>query len=119
MLYYSLLLLGILFNVAAQILVKSAALKIDNTLESFGDKIKPILLNPSFIGALLLYGISFLVYTFVLTRLELSRAYPISSVGAIFLIFLFSILFFNEPLTPYKMFGFVFSSIGIVLLFLT
>jgi multidrug transporter EmrE-like cation transporter len=118
MIYKILLLIGIIFNVLAQIALKNAMNGMDlltkNT--SLLYKSKNMLLNPLFLCAVTLYGLGFILYAVVLSKVELSKAYPIASVGAIILVSISSILFLNESITIYKTIGIGFCIAGIFLI---
>ncbi len=79
--------------------------------------IETLLFQPAFWVALLSYGASFVLYLIVLSKLELSKAYPISSIAGIILIVAISIITFHEPLTFSKVLGIGLGIIGILLLF--
>jgi len=111
-----LLFTAILLNVGAQLLLKYAALGAAQDRTSLM-QFKLLIFSWPFWGAIVLYGLSFLAYTIVLTKLELSRAYPITSISAIVLLIVVSIPLYHEPLTIYKMAGVVISAVGIILLF--
>lgn len=117
--YYLFLFIAIIFNVIAQLLLKIVATKPE--LNTAGvqaiAKIKLLLPTPEFWGALFFYGISFVLYTLVLSKIEVSRAYPISSIGAIILILIFSSLFMNEAVTAAKLAGILLCFAGILLIF--
>jgi multidrug transporter EmrE-like cation transporter len=117
MLYKILLGLGVLSNVAAQLFLKSTMRGYD----IFGRKggvlrgVIGIIGRPFFWLSLALYGAGFLFYTVALSKLELSKAYPVSSAVAIVLIVLTSFLFFKESLDPLKVIGLALLISGIFL----
>lgn len=119
MIYKVLLFAGVILNVLAQLSLKVGMKQIGliEINKNILLKLKPVLLNPYFWGGIILYGISFLVYSVVLSKLELSKAFPVSSVGAIILVVLVSILFLNESLTLVKLVGILFLIMGIIIVF--
>lgn len=118
MIYYILLLVGIGFNVVAQLLLKTASkgLHVLDSGQQLAQKVTSIMYNPYFWGALTCYGIGFVVYSIVLSHMEVSKAYPVSSVGAIILIYLTSVLILHESTGPSKTAGLVFCIMGIMLI---
>lgn len=119
MIYSILLFIAIILNISAQVILKIGMRDLSfvglglNTV----DKMKILLINPFFWGSLTLYGVGFVIYAIVLSKMELSRAYPISSISAITIIFLISILSLNESFNLYKISGLIFCILGILFLF--
>lgn len=117
MLYKILLGLGILSNVGAQLFLKFTV-RGKGLLE--GERgalsgVLGILQKPFFWVSLALYGVGFLSYTIALSKLELSKAYPVSSAAAIVMIAAVSFLFFKESLDAMKIIGLVLLISGIFL----
>lgn len=119
MIYNIFLLAGIVFNVAAQILLKTAGKGLDvmQSSQSAVQKMFEMISNSYFWGAIICYGMGFLFYSIVLSKMEVSRAYPISSVGAIILIYLSAIVLFNESADSLKTMGIVFCMLGILMIY--
>jgi|GEM_PF-1241985 len=122
MLYKILLFVGVVLNVFAQFFLK-LEMKNNNILGNVNNavdllvKIIHLFVRPFFILSLFLYGTSFVIYSITLSKLELSKAYPVSSAGAIILIFILSIIFFSESMNWGKILGIVFCIVGIFLIF--
>lgn len=118
MIYYILLFAGIGFNVIAQLMLKTASngLRVLYSGQQLTHKIALLMYNPYFWGALACYGVGFVVYLIVLSHMEVSKAYPVSSVGAIILIYITSILILNESTGPAKTAGLVLCILGILLI---
>ena len=108
----------IIFNVAAQLSIKAGISKI-KSMELLTRLHKAIYLmfNPLFLLGLVLYGFGFVTYTYVLSKVDLGIAYPISSIGILVIITLLSIFFLNEPLTRPKIIGVSLCIIGIIFIF--
>lgn len=119
MIGYGYLILAILFNIIAQFLLKVGAKNINNidTTKSILNKIIESLTNPYFLGALFTYGIAFLIYYLALSKIELSKAYPLVSISVLIAIFSLSVIFLNETLNFIKALGFVLCILGIILIF--
>ena len=117
MLYKILLGLGILSNVGAQLFLKST-MRGQELLSAEGGALKGVLgvlRKPFFWLTLALYGAGFLFYSIALSKLELSKAYPVSSAAAIVMITAVSFLFFKESLDALKLVGLVLLVSGIFL----
>jgi multidrug transporter EmrE-like cation transporter len=110
------ILLSVLMNAIAQ-LVLSAALKGEAMFDSSAP-IKSALalaLNPAIIFALFIYGMSVLSWMYVLSKVDVSLAYPFLGLGFVF-VAVISYLFMSEPLNAQKMIGIVTVAIGIIIL---
>lgn len=116
---YVYLTLAILFNIVAQFLLKVGAKNIANieVTKSLSNKIVEGLSNPYFIGAMISYGLAFVIYYLALSHIELSKAYPAVSISVLIAIFVLSAVFLNETPTPLKVTGAFLSIVGIVLIF--
>lgn len=108
--------LSVLMNAVAQ-LALSAALK-GTTLFDTGSLMKSglaLALNPGIILALFIYGLSILLWMYVLSKADVSLAYPFLGLGFVF-VAVISYLFMSEPLGAQKMIGILTVAIGIVIL---
>lgn len=93
------LFLAVLFSIGGQLFLKKGALQIDNA-----ELIRTTLFNISLLMGLTLYVMSTFLYIFSLRKLELSVAYPTSSLSFVVLVVL-SFFLFNESITVYKIIG--------------
>ncbi len=119
MVYKILLLAGVVFNVTAQSLLKYAMSKSGGSGDiSLIGKIVSTVFQPFFLLSILAYAIGFGLYAVSLSKLDLSRAYPVSSIAAIVLISVLSIVFFNEMFSLTKIIGLVVCIVGIILVFI-
>jgi multidrug transporter EmrE-like cation transporter len=119
MIYKVLLFAGVILNVLAQFMLK-VGMKQVGLIEINKNillNLKPVLLSPYVWGGIIFYGVSFLVYSVVLSKLELSKAFPVSSVGAIILVVLVSIIFLDESITLTKIVGLSLLILGIIIVF--
>ena len=73
-----------------------------------------ILLNPLVLGGIFCFAVSMLVWLYVLSRVELSTAYPFASLNYV-LILVGSHFLFNEAVTPTKMIGVAVIVLGVYL----
>ena len=118
MVYRVLLFAAVFVSVIAQFLLKYGMRDFQLTAD-FNHPLKmlaSIVLNPYVVLSATFYGGGFLVYSVVLSKLELSSAYPTASCSAIVLVSIFSALLFNETFTASKMLGLVLAMIGIYLI---
>jgi len=118
MIYKILLFLSIAFNVIAQMTLKYGAknsniVPVKTTIiEKFASVVTPF-----FVIAAFFYGISFLAYSVVLSKMEINKAYPVSVISAIVLISLISVFFLQENLSVFKIIGITLCILGVVLIF--
>ena len=115
--YKLLLAVGVLCNVLAQLLLKQGMKNFDTLHNGQSLVVRALSLasNPFVLGALLSYGAGFALYSLVISKMELSRAYPAASVMAILLLSLISMTFLNEVVTTMKIFGLSFCILGILM----
>ncbi|HVJ49801.1 SMR family transporter [Desulfitobacterium sp.] len=109
-------LVSVLLGAIGQILVKLGAIHLELDFSSthlFGSLFS-ILKNLPVMSGLFFYGISFLLWVKVLTKLELSYAYPLVSIGYV-LIMLVSWLVFKESISIYRILGTLFIIFGVIL----
>jgi len=102
-------------NVIAQLSLRKGMMNIDIDIISFPKLIEILSSLYVWVG-LFLYGISFGLYLYILTKFEVSYVYPIiTSVGFILLL-IFSVLFLNEIFTLKKFLGILVITVGIILI---
>jgi small multidrug resistance pump len=73
-------------------------------------------LTPYVIGGILLYGTSFLLYMYLISKFDLGYIIPLTTAFVYVCIFLASFLLFNEVFTVIKITGIVFIVAGLILL---
>ncbi len=109
---YIILILAITFNAVANILMKVGMLK-EKQGTNLVDLLLNMLLNPVLIVGIICFAIGLAAYCFVLTKLNLSVAYPImTSVGYVIVI-IASWLFLKETITLIQIAGFTFIIAGV------
>jgi multidrug transporter EmrE-like cation transporter len=109
---YIILILAITFNAVANILMKVGMLreKPASNLMSF---VTDMILNPVLIAGMICFALGLAAYCYVLTKLNLSIAYPImTSVGYVIVI-IASWLFLKETITFFQIMGFTFIIAGV------
>ena len=111
---WTLLIFGIVSNASASILIKVAMMPPRN-YPTISDPVEALKNWPFWLG-LLFYGLAFLLYAAALQRLPLNVAHPILTSGAIALVSVSSIIFFNEQLNWLKVLGILLVLAGVVLI---
>lgn len=116
--YFFLLLAGIVSGAIGQVLLKSGAnesLRLIPGTGSLGAILSStfvFLKNYKILLALLLYGLGFFLWIFVLTRFELSYAFPIMS-GTYIIVMILSWIFLGENINTLKIIGTALITLGI------
>lgn len=114
---FALILTGVLLNAAAQLLLKAGTNAVGHFEFALGN-VLPIGLKlasePHIFGGLCCYVISVVVWIMALSRVPVSVAYPLLSIGYIVNAFAAAWLF-GEALTAHKLGGIAFIVIGVYL----
>lgn len=104
---FALILTGVLLNAAAQLLLKAGT----NAVGHFAfqlDNLIPIGLKlafePHIMGGMACYAVSLVVWIMALSRVPVSMAYPMLSIGYVVNAFI-AWQWFGEPLAPQKLMG--------------
>lgn len=107
MMIFALILFGVLLNAGAQLMLKAGMSQIGH-FEFSAANVLPIGLkvmgNPPIITGLAMYVISVGVWLLVLSRVQVSFAYPMLSIGYV-INALAAYYLFGEPLTSIRMLG--------------
>ena len=102
------ILLSISFAVCSQLIIKWKMSSFSfNNYETMIDKFAfafSMLLNPYIILSIIFTLLSGISWMIVMTKFEISYAYPFTILGLIF-VTVFSVLFFGESINIYKVFG--------------
>jgi multidrug transporter EmrE-like cation transporter len=109
----ALILTGVMLNAAAQLLLKAGARAISDVSFSLANSatlIERIALNPPILGGLACYAVSVVFWILALSRVDVSIAYPMLSVGYV-VNALAAWLLFSEQLNASRVAG-----IGIIIL---
>lgn len=113
------ILIGVLLNAAAQLLLKKGMMSIGHVepyLHSLLAMIPKIASNIFIIGGLSCYVVSVLAWLVVLSKVEVSLAYPFLSIGYIVTAFV-GYYFLGESMSLYKVSGIGVICLGIALLY--
>ncbi len=108
---FLLLVLVAFFNAAANLLLKKGS----NIIEASTKSGLLAALNPYTIGGLALLGLGFFVFIYVLTKVNVSVAYPIISLAYV-MVAIGAHFIFGELLTPTKIFGIILIIVGVSIL---
>ena len=114
---FTLLLFNVILSVLGQILLKQGMNQVGEISGSFqqmAPKLIQALMNPFVIGGIGVYGSTTLIWLVLLSRIKLSVAYPMISLGYIFSI-LFSWLLFKEDVPKIRVLGAFVICIGVYL----
>lgn len=111
-----LILTSVFLGAIGQVLVKFGAvnLTLNFSSEYILSSILSILKNVPVMCGILSYGISFLLWIKVLSKVELSYAYPMVSLGYV-IIMIFSYFFFKENISFLRVVGVLLIIMGVVL----
>lgn len=114
---YLLLILDIFLTVSAQLSLRAGAIKLGGSGLSLSIVLEPLKNAFLFLG-LVLYGVSFFLYVFILSKLQLNVVYPVATGAILIFITLASYLFFKETLNTVQAVGIGAILIGIFLVLL-
>jgi len=102
---YIILILAIAFNAVANILMKIGMLKGKHSAD-LADYITSMIMNPALIAGVVCFALGLAAYCFVLTKLNLSVAYPIMTSLGYVIVIIASWLFLKETITAIQIAGF-------------
>ncbi len=115
---FSLIFVGVMLNVAAQLLIKAGTNSI-GYFEFSQQNILPIgwklATEPHIIGAMACYGFSVVIWILALSRVQVSIAYPMLSMGYV-VNAVAAWWFFNETFNPTKVAGIGVIILGVVII---
>jgi len=117
--FYTLLIPTILIAASAQIFFKKGVLALgtlDFSLLGFFSLIPKVIQNAWLISGMFLFGISFLLYLFVLSKIQLNIIYPVVVGSGIILVTLASWSIFKEHLSMTQFIGISIIIFGIFLI---
>jgi multidrug transporter EmrE-like cation transporter len=113
------LLLAIFFGVVSQLIIKWQMSAFSfNDYETWQDKFIlafSMLLNPYIIIALILTLLAGVTWMIAMTKFEISYAYPFTLLGLV-LVTIFSVVFFGESISVYKIGGIALIILGVVVI---
>jgi drug/metabolite transporter (DMT)-like permease len=104
---YIAMFVSIILGAIAQILMKFGTLKTSSILSMF--------VNVYIISGILLYGLSALFWIYAISKIQLSYAYPMVSLGYV-IVFVLSYFIFNEPINVLRVSGLIAIIIGVLMI---
>jgi drug/metabolite transporter (DMT)-like permease len=113
-----LIVICVALGVAGQLLLKYGMTSTGDRVDEVGDVIPRLLaaaVNPAVVGGLFLYALSAALWLVLLTRVELSLAYPMLSLGYVIVVLL-SRVFFHEHVTWVRLLGTLVVCFGVFLI---
>lgn len=113
---YILLIFNVFLTVFGQIMLKQGVTNVGR-IESFRELISKfwqLILNPYVLGGVSIYGFTTFVWLVILSRVKLSIAYPMLSLGYVIAI-PFSWLVFKESIPKVRIIGAIIICIGVYL----
>lgn len=112
----ALIIISVLLNCCAQLLMRRGMLSIgDIGINNIINNIVPMVTNLWLWGAMACYAVSIIIWMVVLSRVQVSYAYPFLSIGYI-VAALCGYYFFNENLDAYRISGILVICIGVYLI---
>ena len=115
---FALILTGVLLNAVAQLMLKAGANRVgplDVHVGSIAAAARELAFSAPIIGGLACYVVSVAVWIVALTRVEVSVAYPMLSMGYV-VNAIAAWLLFGEQLTPMRVAGITVIIVGVYLL---
>ena len=114
-----LILISIIFTSGSQIILKfgmmSGSVQVALASRKTSEIALAIISSPFIMGGLFCFGLSAIIWLFVLSKVPLSSAYPFVALG-IFATTIFGHFMFNEPITTLKAAGLFLVLTGILLI---
>jgi multidrug transporter EmrE-like cation transporter len=115
---YPLIFTGVVLNALAQFLLKAgtnAVGQFEFTAANLGPVGTRLAMSPYILGGMLAYGVSLVVWIMGLSRIEVSVAYPMLSLGYV-LNAAAAWYFFGEAVGPLRLAGIAFIMVGVFLI---
>ena len=110
---YILAFVSILLGSFAQYLLKKGVTDVTRVSNGFIQLLKNSVSNISLIIGLSFYALSMVFWLYVLSKMQLSKAYPMVSLGYVFTMFLGYFLL-NESLSAFKLIGIMLIICGVI-----
>ncbi len=109
---YLLALISIILGSVAQLLLKVGSSSLTDA-GGVRQTVENLITNPSFLGGVACYGLSLVLWLYVLANMELGKAYPLVSLGYVFAVLL-GYLFLHESISPYRITGLILIIAGVI-----
>lgn len=108
------MLLNALANFLIKLAVRGQQFQLD--LAHLGETLRHLAMNPVLWGGVATFGLALVGYSIVLSRLNLSTAYPVMAGGGFLLVFILSALYLRETITISQIGGTICIVLGMWLL---
>jgi len=108
-------LISIILGAVAQYFLKMGVTTVSEKSKNISEIIKSGVTNLHLLSGLFCYGLSLLLWFYVLSKMELSKAYPLVSLGYVFTLVL-GYFFLNEAITVTKITGVTLIMVGVIVL---
>ncbi len=109
------LIIALILNAAANILLKAGSTALTGSL-SFATLVRA-LTDPYLMGGIVLFALNVICYSYALSRLPLSLAYPTMIIGGLLIVTTASIIIFGESLSYLQAAGIALIVFGVILLY--
>lgn len=110
------ILASVLLNCAAQLLIRKGMMQIGEvSINDISQHFTPMITNLCLWAAMICYSLSVLLWMSVLSKVEVSYAYPFLSIGFI-ISAVAGYAFFNENISPIRIVGIVVICIGVIMI---
>lgn len=110
------ILVSVLLNAVAQLFIRKGMLCIGTVgIDNFVQNIIPMITNLWLWGAMLSYAVSILLWMAVLSKVEVSFAYPFLSIGYV-VAAIIGYAVFNEHLSAIRIAGIIVICLGVILI---
>ena len=106
---------SIILGAIAQYFLKVGVIAVSEKSKNISEIIKSGVTNWHLLSGLFCYGLSLLLWFYVLSKMELSKAYPLVSLGYVFTLIL-GYWFLNEEITISKIIGITLIMVGVIVL---
>jgi multidrug transporter EmrE-like cation transporter len=116
--YIPLILLGVSLNAMAQICLKKGMVLIGHfsfSLNNLSQILSKVIVNPFIVLGMLCYIFSISIWLLVLSRVEVSFAYPFLSIGYV-MVTVMGYIFLNENISLYRVLGIVIICFGLIIM---
>ena len=99
------LIAALVFNAVANILIKEGMKGKSIALSSVEEIFRSIALNPIVVSGIFFFGLALVAYSYVLTQLKLSVAYPIMTSAGFLIVVTYSFVKLQEQITMIQLCG--------------
>lgn len=107
-------LISVFLGALGQVMIKIGAqhLELNFSGVKFSHNLLALMKNTPLLAGVALYVLSFILWVKVLSKVELSYAYPLVSLGYV-VVMLFAYFYFKEQISPYRAFGVLLIVMGV------